>query len=90
MNIGRVLVESALVHLVLGQAQGRVTAPQVWTVVEHQGTIFWVLLAHGAVALLWVVSLPAHGAHCRHLPWVRQNMVAQLRGQKGSYIKEYL
>lgn len=90
INVVRVLVETVLDRPALGPAQDRATAPQAWTVAERQGTIFWVLLAHGAVAPLWAVSLPAQDARCRHRPWVRQNTVAQLGGQKGCCIKECL
>lgn len=88
MNVIRVLAETVLDHQDQAQGQGHVIALQVWTAGEHQGTIFWVLLAHGAVALLWVVSLQAHAAHCRRRHWARLNMAAQHHGQKGYCIKE--
>jgi hypothetical protein len=90
MYAGRVLAETVLDRLVLDQAQALVIALQVWTAGEHQGTIFWVLLAHEAAALLWVAFHPAHAAHYHHHLWVHLNMVAQHHGQKGYCIKECL
>jgi hypothetical protein len=90
MYVDRVLVETVLDRLVPDQAQAHVIALQVWTAGEHQGTIFWVLLAHGAVALQWVASRPAHAAHCHHHLWAHLNMVARHHGQKGYCIKECL
>lgn len=90
MHVGRVLAETVLDRLVLDRARAHVIALQVWTVGEHQGIIFWVLLVHGAVAPLWVASHPARAAHCHHRLWAHLNMVAQHHGQKGYCIKECL